>query len=57
MVFAVSFCFNPNQSLGPEQISLDCLPLVRSRSGLRRERTKKKDANKIMKDDRKLSTH
>ena len=38
--------FNPNRSLDPEQISLDCwadgLPLVRRRSGLRRERTKNK---------------
>ena len=36
---------NLNRSLDPEQISLDCwadgLPLVRRRSGLRRERTKK----------------
>ena len=38
--------FNPNRSLDPEQISLvcraDCLPLVRRRSGLRRERMKNK---------------
>ena len=38
--------FNPNRSLDPEQISLDCwadgLPWVRRRSGLRRERTKNK---------------
>ena len=38
--------FNPNRSLDPEQISLDGwadgLPLVRRRSGLRRERTKNK---------------
>ena len=38
--------FNPNRSLDPEQISLvcwaDCLPWVRMRSGLRRERAKNK---------------
>ena len=40
------FLLNPNRSLDPEQISLDCwadgLPWGRRRSGLRRERTKNK---------------
>jgi len=42
----IKSAFIPNRSLDPEYISLDCwadcLPWVRRRSGLRRERTKNK---------------
>ena len=45
LLFSTSI-LNPNRSLVPEQISLDCwadcLPWVQRRSGLRRERTKNK---------------